>query len=61
LQKIIKGKKEMALRIASVPVLKGKTADRFDDLMAISESKRSEKDFTRQIAVARQILSKAKL
>ena len=61
MQKIIKGKKEMALRIASVPVLKGKAADRFDDLMAISESKRGKKDFTRQIAVARQILSKAKL
>jgi hypothetical protein len=28
----------MALRIASVPVLKGKTADRFDDLMTISVS-----------------------
>ena len=29
----------MALRIASVPVLRGKAADRFDDLMAISENK----------------------
>ena len=51
----------MALRIASVPVLKGKAADRFDDMMAISENKRGKKDFTRQITVARQILAKAKL
>ena len=49
----------MALRIASVPVLKGKAADRFDDLMTRSESKRGHIDFTRQIVIARKILEKA--
>lgn len=49
----------MALPIASVPVLKGNAADRFDDLLAVSESKRGQTDFSRQIIIARKILEKA--
>ena len=51
----------MAIPIAAVPVLKGTAADRFDDLMAISESKRGHTDFIRQIIIARKILEKAEL
>ena len=48
----------MTLPIASVSVLKGKAADRFDDLMVISENRRGHIDFTRQIAVTKKILEK---
>ncbi len=49
----------MSLPIAAVPVLIGKAADRFDDLMTISESRRGHTDFSRQMAIARKILEKA--
>jgi len=51
----------MALSIAAVPVLTGKAADRFDQLMEKSEERRGSIDFSREIAEARAILSKASL
>ncbi len=49
----------MALEIAAVPVLTGEAADRFDKLMEKSEERRGSIDFSREIAEARAILSKA--
>ncbi len=49
----------MALEIAAVPVLTGEAADRFDQLMEKSEERRGSIDFSREIAEARAILSKA--
>ena len=51
----------MALRIASVPVLTGSAADRLEEQLAKSEKKRGKTDFSKKIAEARKILSKAKL
>lgn len=51
----------MALRIATVPVLTGEASDRFDENMERAENMRGQIDFSRQIAEAREILSKAKL
>ena len=53
------GEKIMALSIAAVPVLTGEAADRFDQLMEKSEERRGSIDFSREIAEARAILSKA--
>lgn len=50
----------MALQIASVPVLSGEAADRFDERMAESEKKRGSIDFSRQIEMARRIVAKIK-
>ena len=55
------GEKIMALSIAAVPVLTGEAADRFDQLMEKSEERRGSIDFSREIAEARAILSKANL
>ena len=49
----------MALEIAAVPVLTCEAADRFDQLMEKSEERRGSIDFSREIAEARAILSKA--
>lgn len=49
----------MALSIASVPVLTGKAADRFDELLQKTEENRGKIDFSTQIAEARMILKKA--
>jgi hypothetical protein len=51
----------MALAISTVPVLSGEAAKRFSEKMKISEQKRGSVDFSKQIAEARKILSKAKL
>lgn len=51
----------MALAISSVPVLTGEAAKRFTEKMKASEQKRGSIDFSKQIAEARKILSKAKL
>ena len=51
----------MALSIAAVPVLTGEAADRFDQLMEKSEERRGSIDFSREIAEARAILSKANI
>lgn len=50
----------MALQIASVPVLSGEAADRFEDKMAESEKKRGSIDFSEQIAMAHRIVAKIK-
>lgn len=50
----------MALQIASVPVLSGEAADRFDERMAESEKKRGSVDFSKQIQMARRIVAKIK-
>jgi hypothetical protein len=50
----------MALAISTVPVLTGKAAKRFTEKMKASEQKRGSVDFSKQIAKARKILSKAK-
>jgi len=55
------GEKIMALSIAAVPVLTGEAADRFDQLMEKSEERRGSIDFSREIAEARAILSKANI
>lgn len=52
--------KVMALQIASVPVLSGEAADRFDERMAESEKKRGSVDFSKQIQMARRIVEKIK-
>ena len=51
----------MALKIAAVPVLTGDASDRFDQMMEMekSEERRGSIDFSREIAEARAILSKA--
>lgn len=51
----------MALAISTVPVLTGEAAKRFTEKMKASEQKRGSIDFSKQIAEARRILSKAKL
>ncbi len=51
----------MAIAIASVPVLKGEAADRFEKQMAESEKLRGSVDFSKSIENARKILGKAKL
>jgi len=51
----------MALKIASVPVLSGPASTRFEKNMAESESRKGKVDFSKQIADARKILSKAKM
>lgn len=51
----------MALAISSVPVLHGEAAERFEKKMKASEQKRGSVDFSKQIAEARKILSKAKI
>ncbi len=51
----------MALKIASVPVLYGPASTRFERKMAESEAKRGKVDFSKQIADARNILSKFKM
>ena len=48
----------MALSIASVPVLTGDAADRFEQ--RLQTTKTGTVDFSKEIAEARQILSKAK-
>lgn len=50
----------MALQIASVPVLSGEAADRFEEKMAESEKKRGSIDFSGQIAMAHRIVAKIK-
>jgi hypothetical protein len=50
----------MALQIASVPVLSGEAADRFEQRMAESEKKRGSVDFSKQIAMAHRIAAKIK-
>ncbi len=50
----------MALQIASVPVLSGEAADRFEKRMAESEKKRGSVDFSKQIDMARRIVAKIK-
>lgn len=50
----------MALQIASVPVLSGDAADRFEEKMAESEKRRGSVDFSKQIAMARRIMAKIK-
>lgn len=54
-------KEVMALAISSVPVLYEKAADRFEKKMKASELKRGSIDFSKQIAEAKKILSKAKI
>lgn len=49
----------MALSIASVPVLTGKAADRFDEMLRKTEENRGKTDFSSKIAEARSILKKA--
>ena len=49
----------MALKIEAVPVLTGEASDRFDQMMEKSEERRGSIDFSREIAEARAILSKA--
>lgn len=51
----------MALAISSVPVLHGEAADRFEKKMKASEQKRGSVNFSKQIAEAKKILSKAKI
>lgn len=51
----------MALSIASVPILTGNAADRFDELLQKTEENRGTIDFTQQIQESRKILRKAKL
>jgi len=51
----------MALAIASVPVLQGDAAERFEEQMCESEAHKGKINFTKQIETARKILSKAKL
>lgn len=48
----------MALSIASVPILTGDAADRFEQ--KLQATKVGTVDFSKEIAEARQILSKAK-
>lgn len=50
----------MALAISTVPVLSEEAADRFKKKMKEAELKRGTVDFSKQIAEARKILSKAK-
>lgn len=50
---------KMALSIASVPVLTGEAADRFDKLLQKTEENRGKIDFSAKIAEARMILKKA--
>lgn len=50
----------MALSISTVPVLSGEAADRFSKQMKAAEQKRGSIYFSKQIAEARKILSKAK-
>ena len=49
----------MAIAIASVPVLKGSAADRFEDNMQASSANRGKVDFSQQMDTARKILLKA--
>lgn len=51
----------MALAIASVPVLQGEVAERFEQQMCESEAHKGEVDFSNQIETARKILIKADL
>ena len=51
----------MALAISSVPVLTGEAAAQFDKKIKANEKKRGSVDFSKQIAEARKILSRANL
>lgn len=51
----------MALAISTVPVLTGEAAERFEKNMKAKEKQRGSVDFSKQIAEAKKILSKAKL
>lgn len=51
--------RNMASKIAAVPVLTGEASDRFDRLMEESEARRGMVDFSREIDEARSILKKA--
>jgi len=51
----------MAIYIKSIPTLKGKVAERFNEHAAEAESKRGSIDFSNQIETARRILAEANL
>lgn len=51
----------MAYYIKPIPTLTGDAAQRFNERAAAAEANRGSVDFTRQVAVARSILSKAHL
>lgn len=51
----------MALAISSVPVLTGKAAERFQKRIREVEENKKSIDFSKQMAEAIKILSKAKL
>lgn len=51
----------MALSIASVPVLTGKAADRFDEMLMKTDANKGKIDFSSKIRESRKILRKAKM
>lgn len=51
----------MALKIQTVPILTGKSAERFEEKARIAESQKGTIDLSKEIEICKKILEKSKI